>query len=61
MLVSWCLEPSQAQRIISGIRGTFILKKERRRDVVERTNKAEIIPEEQSEKAESFSGDFMEC
>ena len=42
-LVGWCFTPSQPQRIISGLRETFI-----RRYVVERTNKAEIRPEEQS-------------
>ena len=42
------LEPSQQQRIISGLEETFI-----KRYRVERTNKAEIRPEEQSEKAES--------
>ena len=44
--VSWCFKPSQTQRIISGLRETFI-----KRFIVERTNKAEIKPEEQSEKA----------
>ena len=47
-LVSWCFNPSQPQRIISGLKETFI-----KRYIVERTNKAEIRPEEQSEKAES--------
>ena len=47
-LVSWCFKPSQPQRIISGLRETFIKKY-----VVERTDKAEIRLEEQSEKAES--------
>ena len=47
-LVSWCFKPSQPQRIISGLRETFI-----KRYTVERTNKAEMRPEEQSEKAES--------
>ena len=46
-LVSWCFKPSQ-QRIISGLKETFI-----RDIIVERTNKAEIRSEEQSEKAES--------
>ena len=46
-LVSWCFEPSQLQRIISGLRKTFI-----KRYIIERNNKAEIRPEEQSEKAE---------
>ena len=51
-LVSWCFEPSQPQRItsgliISGLRKTFI-----QRYIVERTTKAEMRLEEQSEKAE---------
>ena len=48
-LLSWFFEASQPQRIISGLRETVI-----KRRVVERTSKAEIRPEEQSEKAESF-------
>ena len=50
-LVSWCFEPSQQQRITSGLSGlkeTFI-----KTYIVERTNEKEIRPEEQSEKAES--------
>ena len=47
--VSWCFKPSQSQRIISGLRETFI-----KRYTVERTNEAEMRPEEQSEKAESY-------
>ena len=47
-LVSWCFKPRQTQMIISGLRETFI-----ERSIVERTYKAEIRPEEQSEKAES--------
>ena len=47
-LVSWCFKPSQPQRIISGLRDTF-----KKRYIVERTNKTEIRPEEQTEKAES--------
>ena len=46
--VSWCFKPNQPQRIISGLRETF-----RKRYIVERTNKAELRPEEQSEKAKS--------
>ena len=42
------VKPSPPQRIISGLRETFI-----KRYVVERTNKADIRPEEHSEKAES--------
>ena len=52
-LVSWCFKPSQPQRIISGQKETFI-----KRHIVERTNKAEIRPEEQSEKAESCREDL---
>ena len=47
-LVNWCFEPSQPLGIISGLKETFI-----KRHKVERTNKAEIRPEEQSEKVES--------
>ena len=56
-LVSWCFKPNQPQRIISGLREAFI-KKERGRELrgerAESTNKAELRPEEQSEKAESY-------
>ena len=48
-LVSWCFEPSQPQRIISGLRKTVI-----KRCIVERTNEAEIRLEEESEKAQIF-------
>ena len=48
-LVNWCFKPSQPQRITSGLRATFI-----KRYIVERTSSAELIPEEQIEKAESF-------
>ena len=54
-LVSWCFKPSQPQRIISGLRETFV-----KRYIVERTNKAELRPEEQSEKSEELPGEFME-
>ena len=47
-LVSWCFNPSQPQRITSELRETFT-----KRHIVERTNKAEIRPKEQSGKAES--------
>ena len=47
LLVIWCFEPSQPLGIISGLKETFI-----KRYIVERTNKAEIRPEEQSEKTE---------
>ena len=48
-LVNWCFEPSQPLAIISGLKETFI-----ERHIVERTNKEEIRPEEQSEKTESY-------
>ena len=47
-LVNWCFEPSQPLGIISGLKETFLM-----RHKVERTNKAEIRPEEQSEKTVS--------
>ena len=47
-LVSWSFKPSQPQRIISGLKETFV-----KRPKAERTNKAEIGLEEQSEKVES--------
>ena len=46
--LSWCFKPSQPQRIISGLRETFI-----KRYIVERTNTAELRPEKESGKAES--------
>ena len=48
VFVNWCFEPSQPLGIISGMKETFI-----KRCTVERTNKAEIRPEEQSQKTES--------
>ena len=47
-LVNWCFEPSQPLGIISGLKETFI-----KRHAVEKTNKTEIKPEEQSQKMES--------
>ena len=47
-LVSSCFKPSRPQRIISGLKETFVKKY-----LPEKTNKAEIRPKEQSEKAES--------
>ena len=47
-LVNWYFEPSQPLRITSGLKETFI-----NRYVVERTNKTEIRPKEQSEKTRS--------
>ena len=44
---------SQSQKVISGMRETFVKKY-----IVERTNTAEIRPGEQSEKAD-LSGEFM--
>ena len=49
LLVSWCFEPGQSQRITSGLKETFM--KVLYNYIVERTSKAEIRPEEQSEKA----------
>ena len=43
-----CFEPSQPLGIISGLEETFV-----KRYAVERTNKAEIRPEGQSQKTES--------
>ena len=43
-LVGWCFKPSQLQRIISGLKETFI-----KRYIAERASKAELRPEEQSE------------
>ena len=47
-LPSWCFMPSQPQRIKSGLMDTFL-----ERYIAERTSRAEIRPDEQSEKAES--------
>ena len=47
-LVSWGFKTSQPQRIISGLKETFV-----KRHTVERTSKAEIRPEEQDKKTES--------
>ena len=47
-LFSWCFRPSQPLKIISGLKETFI-----KRCIVERANKSEIRPEEQSDKTES--------
>ena len=46
--VNWCFEPRQPLGIISGLKETFI-----RKHVVERINKADIRPEDQSEKMKS--------
>ena len=45
------LKPRQPQRIISGLRETFT-----KRYIVERTNKAEIPPEEQTESVRRIRG-----
>ena len=52
-LVSWCFKPSQPQRITSGLKETFI-----KRYVVESIRKAEIRPEEESEKGKSCREDL---
>ena len=54
-LGSWCFKPSQPQNIISGLRETLL-----KRYIVERTDKADIRPEEQSGKAESCWEKFIE-
>ena len=48
MMVDWCFEPSQLLGIISVLKKTVI-----KRYIVERTNKADIRPEEHSQKTES--------
>ena len=48
LVVSWCFKPSQPQTVISGLRVTSIKK-----CIAERTDKAEIRPEEKSEKVGS--------
>ena len=50
-LVNWSFEPSQPLGIISGLKETFI-----KRYIAERTNKAEIRPEERSKKTELSKG-----
>ena len=47
-LVYWCHGPSQPLGVLPGLKETLI-----KRNIVERTNKAERRPEEQSKKAES--------
>ena len=47
-LVNWCFQPRQPLGIISGLKETFM-----KRHIVEGTNKAEVKPEERSEKKES--------
>ena len=49
MSVNWYFEPSQPQRIISGLKETFI-----KRCIVERTNKADMRSQEQSQKTKSY-------
>ena len=52
----WCFKPSKPQRIISGLKETFV-----KRYIVERTNKAEIRPAKQSQKKKrKLSGELME-
>ena len=55
LLVNWCFEPSQPLGIISGLKETFI-----KRHTAETTIKADIRPEEQSEKTERCRKKFME-
>ena len=54
-LVSWCFKPSQTQRIISGLKKTFI-----KIYIVERTSKAELRPEKTESESGEMSGEFME-
>ena len=49
LLVNWCFEPSQPLGVISRLKETFIKKY-----TVERTNKAEVRPKEQSRKRRVF-------
>ena len=53
MLVNGCFESSQPLETMSGLKETFI-----KTYLVERTNKAEIRPEEQSEKMVSCREDL---
>ena len=53
--VSRCLEPSQPQGMVSRLRETYV-----KSYIVERTSKADMRPEEQSEKAGIVGGEFME-
>ena len=46
--VSWGLSPVNQQRVVLGLKQTFI-----KRYIVERTNKADIKPEERSQRTES--------
>ena len=46
-VVSWCFEPSQPLEIILRLKENFI-----KRHIVQRTNRAEIRPEEQGENTE---------
>ena len=52
-LINWCFQRSQPLRITSGLKETFI-----KRYIVERTNQAEIRPEEQSQITELVSWCF---
>ena len=58
LVVSWCFKSSQPQRIITGLRKTMKFHKDI--FMVQRTKKAEIRPEEQSEKHGELLGEFME-
>ena len=54
-LVYWCFQPRNPLGIITGLKEAIT-----KSYAVERTNKAEIRPEEQIEKTEELSGEFME-
>ena len=54
-LVCWCFKPSQAQRITPGLKETFI-----KRNVAERTSRAEIRQEETERESGELSGEFKE-
>ena len=53
ILVNWCFDPSQPLGILSGLKEIFI-----KRYTVERTNKAKVRQEEQSERTESCQEDL---
>ena len=53
-LVKWHFEPSQPQGIVSELKESFI-----KIYTFERTHKAEIKPEEQSEKTDSYQENLL--
>ena len=55
LVVNWCFEPSQPQRIMSGLKKETFIKRHK----VERIIEAEIRPEEQSEKRESCGENLL--